>query len=133
MHDRPLNERLVEQGTTRPKEVADNHTACEVAAVLAHLKLVMWDNVGVVREPSKLVHARSELEAVRDEADRLWADGHGGAGWEAAALRDASRAGLAVAELAAANPVLGGAHCVVLDAVDDEDHGRTRHSRARPS
>ncbi len=111
----------MDQGTARPEEAADNCIACKAAVVLAHLKSAMWDNVGIVRESSRLAHARLELEAVHDKANRLWADGHSGAGWEASALQDASRARLAVVEAAVANPVSGGAHFVVLDAVDDED------------
>lgn len=75
----------------------------------------MWDNVGVVRTPSKLELAVSELSAIRTEADQLWNNSNGGAGWEVVALRDAAHSGLAVAESALANRVSGGAHYVVLE------------------
>lgn len=94
----------------------------EALSILAHLKSLMWENVGVVRTPAKLSNAVSELSAICDQADRLWMENGGGsAGWEVIALRDASRAGLAVAESALANRVSGGAHYVVLDEEDDEE------------
>jgi len=87
----------------------------EATAILTNLKSIMWDNVGVVRTPSKLELAVSELNAIRTEADQLWSNGDGGAGWEVVALRDAAHSGLAVAESALANRVSGGAHYVVLE------------------
>jgi L-aspartate oxidase len=101
---------------------ADERTSKEATAILAHLKSLMWDNVGVVRTPSKLALAVSELTAIRDEAEMLWKK-NGSAGWEAAALRDAAHAGLAVAESALANRVSGGAHYVVLEDAEDENKG----------
>ena len=93
----------------------------EAAAVLAQLKSLMWDNVGVVRTPSKLATAVSELSAIRDRADRMWEESNGAAGWEVAALRDAAHSGLAVAEAALANRVSGGAHYVDLSGCDESD------------
>mmetsp|Transcript_3513 Transcript_3513/g.7399 ORF Transcript_3513/g.7399 Transcript_3513/m.7399 type:complete len:810 (-) Transcript_3513:146-2575(-) len=99
----------------------------EATAILTNLKSIMWDNVGVVRTPSKLALAVSELSAMRDEADQLWnnsssSGGCGGAGWEVVALRDAAHSGLAVAESALANRVSGGAHYVVLEEIESENH-----------
>ena len=99
---------------------ADSRISQEAVAILADLKSIMWDNVGaVVRTPSKLELAVSELTAIRDQADRLWKED--GAGWEAVALRDAAHAGLAVADAALANRVSGGAHYVALE---EEEAGR---------
>ncbi|KAL7462785.1 hypothetical protein ACHAXS_003160, partial [Conticribra weissflogii] len=92
-------------------------TAREATVLLEDLKSIMWDNVGVVRTPSKLAAAVSDLSAIRDEADRLWEGRRGGV--EAVALRDAAYAGLAVAEAALANRVSGGAHCIVLEEEDE--------------
>mmetsp|Transcript_43781 Transcript_43781/g.93085 ORF Transcript_43781/g.93085 Transcript_43781/m.93085 type:complete len:779 (+) Transcript_43781:179-2515(+) len=103
---------VVGGGGTRASS-SDGRTSTEAAALLARLRSLMWDDVGVVRTSSGLSLVVPELEAVRDRADQLWEDGD--AGWEAAAVRDASRAGLAVAEAARANRVSGGAHYVVLD------------------
>mmetsp|Transcript_18080 Transcript_18080/g.37791 ORF Transcript_18080/g.37791 Transcript_18080/m.37791 type:complete len:405 (+) Transcript_18080:70-1284(+) len=108
---------------------ADERTSREATDVLAHLKSLMWDNVGVVRTPSKLGLAVSELSAIRDEADRLWADSDGAAGWEVAALRDAAHSGLAVADAALANRVSGGAHYVVLDEGEERDGSASIKSR----
>jgi len=98
----------------------------DATAILTNLKSIMWDNVGVVRTPSKLALAVSELSAMRDEADQLWnssnSGGGGGAGWEVVALRDAAHSGLAVAESALANRVSGGAHYVVLEESESENN-----------
>jgi len=102
-------------------QAADDRTSREATEILAHLKALMWDNVGVVRTPSKLGLAVSELTAIRDQADRLWEDSNGAAGWEVAALRDAAHSGLAVADAALANRVSGGAHYVVLDEEEERD------------
>ena len=104
---------------------ADERISREAVAVLAQLKSLMWDNVGVVRTPSKLAHAVSELTAIRDQADSLWEKD--GAGWEVVALRDAAHSGLAVADAALANRVSGGAHYVVLD--EDKEEGRSGASK----
>lgn len=91
------------------------------AEVLARLKSIMWDGVGVVRTPSGLAAAASELRDIRDEADALRERSPGC--WEAVALRDAATAGTAVAEAALANRVSGGAHCIVNDMEEDEHVG----------
>lgn len=92
----------------------------DATAILNTLKSIMWDNVGVVRTPSKLALAISELTAIRTEADRLWDSD--GAGWEVVALRDAAYSGLAVAESALANRVSGGAHYVVIEEESDVEN-----------
>jgi len=102
----------------RHGSAADSQASHEAAAILAHLRSVMWDNVGVVRTPAKLAHAVSELTAVRDRAEQLWEDGAGAAGWEVVALRDAAHAGFAVADAALTNRVSGGAHFVELEGED---------------
>lgn len=91
----------------------------ESLSILAHLKSLMWENVGVVRTPAKLSHAVSELSAISEQADRLWLENGRSAGWEVVALRDASRAGLAVADSALANRISGGAHYVELDRKEE--------------
>ena len=107
-------------GGSTVSSVVDESVTKEATAILTNLKSIMWDNVGVVRTPSKLALAVSELSAMRDEADRLWNSG-GGAGWEVVALRDAAYSGLAVAESALANRVSGGAHYVVLEESESEN------------
>lgn len=87
----------------------DTTATRQASAILSHLKSLMWDNVGVVRDPTKLCSAVSELSAIRDEANFLWEEN---SGQEIVALRDAAYAGLAVAESALANSVSGGAHYV---------------------
>ncbi len=96
----------------------------EATAILTKLKSIMWDNVGVVRTPSKLALAVSELSAIRTEADQLWNNSSGGGSgcWEVVALRDAAYSGLAVAESALANRVSGGAHYVVLEESESENN-----------
>jgi L-aspartate oxidase len=93
--------------------------AAEASAILSRLKSVMWEDVGVIRSRAGLERAVSELSAMLDVAEGLWEEaargcsGGGGGGREAAALRDAARAGLAVADAALANRVSGGCHYVV--------------------
>ena len=101
--------------------------AREAAAILTRLKSVMWNDVGVVRTPVGLDRAVSELTAMCNEAERLWDTGEGGR--EAAALRDASRSGLAVADAALRNRISGGCHYLAPmaeteqqnDCDDDDD------------
>ncbi|KAL7479737.1 hypothetical protein ACHAW6_005462 [Cyclotella cf. meneghiniana] len=92
----------------------DAELSREANAILIHLKSLMWDNVGVVRDPAKLSTAVSELTAIRDQADLLWEENfeRNKAGEEVVALRDAAYAGLALAKSALANRVSGGAHYV---------------------
>mmetsp|Transcript_20260 Transcript_20260/g.42491 ORF Transcript_20260/g.42491 Transcript_20260/m.42491 type:complete len:721 (-) Transcript_20260:420-2582(-) len=104
----------------------DEEAVREATVLLSHLKSIMWDNVGVVRTPSKLSAAVSDLAAIREEADRLWEDRRGSAGVEAVALRDAAYAGLAVAEAALANRVSGGAHYIVLEEEEGEEKNDSR-------
>jgi L-aspartate oxidase len=100
---------------------SDTQASREAMATLTHLKSLMWDNVGVVRDPSKLSKAVSELTAIRDQADRLWMESSmtGSTSSEIVALRDAAYAGLAVAESALQNRVSGGAHYVAPETSDD--------------
>ncbi len=109
--------------------IPDDKISRDALSILANLKSLMWENVGVVRTPAKLADAVSELSAICDQADRLWMENGRSAGWEVVALRDASRAGLAVAESALANRVSGGAHYVVLDDDDEEEAGRRKASK----
>lgn len=107
--------------------IPDDAVSQDALSILAHLKSLMWENVGVVRTPAKLSHAVSELSVICDQADRLWMENDGrSAGWEVVALRDASRAGLAVAESALANRVSGGAHYMALDGEEEEEEARRR-------
>lgn len=117
-----IEQRLVmeeqQQQSSSSSATADERITQEATSILAHLKSLMWDNVGVVRTPTKLDLAVSELTAIRDQADRLWEEE--GAGWEVVALRDAAHAGLAVADAALANRVSGGAHHVVLNEEEED-------------
>jgi len=127
-----IEQRLALEQSTSAGSTVSSTTAVdegmrkEATAILTNLKSIMWDNVGVVRTPSKLALAVSELSAMRDEADHLWnnssSGGGGGAGWEVVALRDAAHSGLAVAESALANRVSGGAHYVVLEEIESENN-----------
>ena len=108
--------------------IPDDNISRDALSILANLKSLMWENVGVVRTPAKLSYAVSELSAICDQADRLWMENGRSAGWEVVALRDASRAGLAVAESALANQVSGGAHYVVLND-EEEDVGRRKAAK----
>ena len=109
----------------------DGAVAAEASAILARLKSVMWEDVGVIRSRTGLERAVSELSAMLYEADRLWVEaacsdsGSGGGGREAAALRDAARAGLAVADAALANRVSGGCHYVSSEGEEEEDGARS--------
>lgn len=120
-----IEQRLVMGQQQQSSRSNGSNSSQEAVAILAHLKSLMWDNVGVVRTPSNLAVAVSELSAIRDEADRLWKDENNGsnAGWEVAALRDAAHAGLAVADAALSNRVSGGAHYVVLEEEEEKKRG----------
>ena len=113
-------EQSLSNNNTNTSSTPDDAMRKEATAILTNLKSIMWDNVGVVRTPSKLEMAVSELSAIRTEADQLWNNSNGGAGWEVVALRDAAHSGLAVAESALANRVSGGAHYVVLEETESE-------------
>jgi len=124
-----IEQRLALEQSTSAGSTVSSTTAVdegmrkEATAILTNLKSIMWDNVGVVRTPSKLALAVSELSAMRDEADQLWNNSSSsGAGWEVVALRDAAHSGLAVAESALANRVSGGAHYVVLEEIESENN-----------
>ena len=114
-----------EQSFDSDSKIGSNQNAVsrEAGAILSHLKALMWDNVGVVRDEAKLSLAVSELTAIREQADHLWKENlvDKSAGQEVIALRDAAYAGLAVAESALANDVSGGAHYVVGQGIVDED------------
>ena len=113
-------------GSSTMSSTVDEGMRKEATAILTNLKSIMWDNVGVVRTPSNLALAVSELSAIRDEADQLWnssGGGGGAAGWEVVALRDAAHSGLAVAESALSNRVSGGAHYMVLEESESENSG----------
>ena len=83
--------------------------------LLFELRRTMWDYVGVVRTPTGLSTAISDLRGIREEAEDLFATCITA---ETAGLRDAAYAGEAVALAAHSNRVSAGAHCVVL-----EDYG----------
>lgn len=117
-----MKEQHHDNGGVGGSKSCNDDASREAIAILAELKTLMWDNVGVVRNPSKLAMAVSELTAIRDQANGLWEEG---TSQEIVALRDAAHAGLAVAESALANTVSGGAHYVSLDeassTLDDSD------------
>ncbi len=51
--------------------------------ILTRLRLVMWENVGVIRSRMSLKRAVSELSTMLDKAGRLWEEvacGSGGGG-----------------------------------------------------
>ncbi|KAL3804147.1 hypothetical protein HJC23_013666 [Cyclotella cryptica] len=113
-----IEQRLARERSPTSKSASgvsnDTTASREANAFLTQLKALMWDNVGVVRDPAKLSMAVSELTAIRDQADLLWEENSecNKAGEEIVALRDAAYAGLALAKSALANRVSGGAHYV---------------------
>ena len=101
--------------------VDETHLAIEASEIMARLRSVMWDDVGVARTHRGLERAVSELSGIRDEADRLWDVGGGTGGRAVVALRDAAWAGLAVASAALSNPVSGGSHYLVASEEEEEE------------
>jgi len=80
--------------------------------LMEKLRRIMWDNVGVVRTPSSLSHAVSELAEIKEEASNLFENSPT---LETIGIKDAAYAGEAVAKAAQANKVSAGAHCIILD------------------
>ena len=100
-------------------EPAHIETAAQKAMQkLKRLRRTMWDHVGVVRNQRGMETAIEELNEIRAEATKLH---RMSPTLETSGLRDAAYAGLAVAEAALANRESKGAHCVVLDTVEDSD------------
>jgi aspartate oxidase len=71
------------------RTTANDAIAREATVILTRLNLVIWNDVGVVRTPGGLERAVSEFTAMSNTGE---------GGREAVALRDLSRAGLAVAD-----------------------------------
>jgi aspartate oxidase len=106
----------------------------EATQLLNELKSTMWNKVGVVRTPAGLREAAQTLENIQQAAETLYqsqidqhqADGDGSSSClnvESIMVRDASYAGLAVAESALRNKESAGAHYVVLAAEDTTSMG----------
>lgn len=104
------------------EDVADHHQHIEAAKeLLARLRRVMWDGVGVVRTPAGMAQAKEQLCGIGSDARVLFGICPTP---ETAGLRDAVVAGLAVAEAASANLQSRGGHCVIL-AEEKEKRGRS--------
>ncbi|GMI57094.1 hypothetical protein TeGR_g10991, partial [Tetraparma gracilis] len=88
-----------------PKVVA------EATEELTRLKALMWDNVGIVRTPALLEDAIDALAVAQTKAEALYAEC---VCEETIMLRDASTAGLAVAQAALANRQSQGTHYIEL-------------------
>lgn len=84
--------------------------------LLAKLRRIMWNHVGLVRTPLGLQKAIDGLEAIRGEATYMFAQCPT---VETAGLRDAAHAGKAVAQAAHANRVSAGTHYIVEDNMAD--------------
>ena len=93
------------------------NTAHRSIQLLAQVRRVMWDHVGVVRTPSGLATALEALEDIREEADKLH---RLCPTMETSGVRDAAFAGEAVAAASLANPESAGAHYIVPDSEYDD-------------
>ncbi len=93
------------------------------AVLLRQLKSVMWDNVGVVRSKSGLEMACGTLFDIQREADELYYHQQHKltTDLENIMIRDASYAGLAVANAALQNTQSRGSHFIVEEACDVDD------------
>ena len=89
------------------------------SAILQQLKSVMWDHVGVVRSKSGLEGACVSLFDIQKEADEIYK--HAPSNVESFMLRDASYAGLAVANAALQNNQSRGAHYLAEESCDADD------------
>jgi succinate dehydrogenase/fumarate reductase flavoprotein subunit len=72
----------------------------EAKELLAELREVMWEGVGVLRTKAGLEHARSAIEVIRERAEELYGKRKS---METIMLRDAVTAGGGVQEAAARN------------------------------
>jgi L-aspartate oxidase len=89
----------------------------EAIELLRLVRKCMWDNVGVIRTVFGLETALNELQVLGDEASDLFEKA---ATRETAGVRDAIKAGTAVARAALQNRASVGAHCIISDD-DSED------------
>mmetsp|Transcript_23689 Transcript_23689/g.29857 ORF Transcript_23689/g.29857 Transcript_23689/m.29857 type:complete len:618 (-) Transcript_23689:60-1913(-) len=97
------------------KMVRNNKGAAEL---LAKLRRIMWDHVGVVRTPMGLTHAVSLVSEIKEEACHIFEETPS---METAGIRDAAFAGKAVAQAALNNRVSAGAHCIALESPEASD------------
>lgn len=87
--------------------------------LLKQVRSIMWDHVGLVRNPSGLKKALDQLDELIKEANALYSERMCK---ETIGLRDAAFSGRAVAEAALANRVSAGAHCIFHDNGDEYDN-----------
>lgn len=121
--------RVEKQSTTSPFDsTQQSHDAKQKETVanrafqlLGQVRRVMWDHVGLVRNPSGLATAIEALSDIQDEANEL----HNiSPSLETAGVRDAACAGEGVALASAANHQSAGTHYIVPNPEeysDDED------------
>lgn len=86
--------------------------------LLGQIRRVMWDHVGLVRNPSGLSTAMEALGEIRDEAVEVH---QLSPTLETCGVRDAAFAGEAVASASLANRESAGGHYIVPDAEEDSD------------
>jgi len=107
-----LTEATRPQGkNTNTKAISQNNE--NAIELLAKLRRIMWDHVGVVRTPMGLSHAASLVSEIKEEARDLFEQSPT---METAGIRDASYASEAVAQAAFNNRVSAGAHCIALES-----------------
>ena len=102
--------------TLEPNQIYNaGHRALQL---LAEVRRIMWDNVGLVRTLSGLATALDGLAEIQEEASDLHRICPT---LETTALRDAVCAGEAVAGASASNSQSAGAHYIVPDSEEDSD------------
>lgn len=101
-------------------DAARNEMENKAMDILTQVRKTMWDHVGIARSSDGLFNAQQTLSALNQEAEDLYRT----SGMQTPAIvaaRDASMAGLSVAESAAANSVSAGAHYMIDEDVGSEN------------
>ena len=104
---------------TGPSAPPSETVAQRAVQLLGQVRRIMWNHVGLVRNPSGLATAVEALREIQDEADELH---ERCPSLETSGVRDAACAGEGVALASAANHQSAGTHYIIPDSEVDNDY-----------